>query len=726
MATIDQLTGLATAGSSGVTAITATATNPDGTVVTGTGTLTVTASEPLVALAIVPGTQQAVSLDQTAHFVAIGTTSSGTTVDLTNSPATITSAGLGSPVQISAASWISSNPKVADIVSNGVAQPYSAGTTAIVATATNPDGSVVTGTAALTVTIPGVAEPLVSMAIVPASQTIAVLGGPPADLTAIATTGTGTTVNLTNQTVTVGSATIQPAVWASSNPGVATVDPGSGQVTAVAAGTTAITAIAKNPVDGTVVTGTAIVTVTAPGPSVGGFASIAIIPGVQAVATPGATAQYKAVGTTTSGATQDLTNQVAWSLSSAQIGTISTTGATTGLATGVGPGTATVTAVYSSSGTANVLTGTGTFTVVGGSSETYTALTITPGTQSLSGSSIPPQTAQFVALATLGATGEKVDVTSSPQITWSSSVQNIASVSPTGLVSAGITAGSTTITAELKNTSGATTTVLPATANVTVVITGVPEPLLSLTIVPGAISVGDLEDTGQFLAIGTFSVAPYTRDLTNDPGTAWISSFPDSFPVTTNSGGTSSASAGIVTAYGTGTASIIAEYTNPDPKDPTIQTATATFSCPLVLPNPLGNPPTPGSCWIGQTGPLKSTLTVYGEGLNTNNWLITAPSATATPDVIHCGPGWAADGNTGGSVCTGIYPNGATVIVTAPARIGVAFGGWTYNCTPSDVNGNPLTSPPYWTAAGPNYCTISLTSTGGATNATVGAIFNNQ
>jgi hypothetical protein len=124
-------------------------------------------------------------------------------------------------------------------------------------------------------------------------------------------------------------------------------------------------------------------------------------------------------------------------------------------------------------------------------------------------------------------------------------------------------------------------------------------------------------------------------------------------------------------------------------------------------------------------GPLKSTLTIYGEGLNTTNWLVTAPSATNTPDVIHCGPGWTAEGETGGQVCTGIYPVNSTVILTATqvpvmGSSTTTFGGWTYNCTPSDVNGNPLPGPIFWTAAGPNYCAINLDGT----NASVGAIFN--
>jgi hypothetical protein len=102
--------------------------------------------------------------------------------------------------------------------------------------------------------------------------------------------------------------------------------------------------------------------------------------------------------------------------------------------------------------------------------------------------------------------------------------------------------------------------------------------------------------------------------------------------------------------------------------------------------------------------------------------LITGPSATGTLNVIHCGPGWDADGNTGGSVCTATYPVGTTVTLTAPAQTGVAFGGWSYNCTGTA----PVT------AAGPNSCTITLTGTPatvagdnpGSVNATVGAIFN--
>jgi flavin reductase (DIM6/NTAB) family NADH-FMN oxidoreductase RutF len=502
--------------------------------------------------------------------------------------------------------------------------------------------------------------------------------------------------------------------WSSSNPNVATIN-SSGLATAVGAGYVEITATSSNNV-----IATSDLTVNIAGTTTGGtgssIVSISVIPGSQTVSSPSQTSQFLAIGTTSSGATVDLTNQVAWSSSSAQIGTVNASG----LATAVGQGTDTITVLYTNPVGGSVVTGTATFTVSGGTTEKYTAVGITPGSQALSASG---QTGQFVALGTSGATGLKTDVTNSPQIKWSSSIPSIASVSATGLAS-GLSTGTTTITAELTNADG---TVVSNTATVAVSLSAAPEPLLSLTIVPGSITVGNLQDTGQFLAIGTYSTAPYTRDLTNSPNLTWISDVPSVFPVNTNSGGNAGATAGIVSAYGNGSANIIAEATNPS--DGTIQTATATFNCPLVLPNPNGNPPTPGSCYPGsQAAALLATITLYNEGLNTTNWLVTAPSATGTANVIHCGPGWAQGGNSGGSVCAATYPISAgniPILLTAPAQAGVAFGGWSYNCTPSDKNGVPL-NPIVLSANGPNYCMVTITSSGNFpnTNVTVGAIFN--
>jgi hypothetical protein len=106
---------------------------------------------------------------------------------------------------------------------------------------------------------------------------------------------------------------------------------------------------------------------------------------------------------------------------------------------------------------------------------------------------------------------------------------------------------------------------------------------------------------------------------------------------------------------------------------------------------------------------LLVTLTVFNAGLNTSGWLMEADSATGTKNVIHCGPG----STSGGSVCTATYPLGTIVTLTAPAEPGVAFGGWSWNCTPTV----PVT------AAGPNVCKVDL-GTANSANVSVGAIFN--
>lgn len=336
------------------------------------------------------------------------------------------------------------------------------------------------------------------------------------------------------------------------------------------------------------------------------------------------------------------------------------------------------------------------------------SIQITPAAPSISGG----QTVQFTAVGTYGhGSGHPStakDVTD--LVTWASSSPAVASISPTGMATA-VSPGTTSITAKMNGFTG----VISATATVTV--TGgtsgggsgpASGSLLSLTVIPSSITVGNLQDTGQFLAIGTFSTPPTIRDLTNS--VTWISSFPSVFPVNSNGTGVPNlgAPAGVVTAYGSGNATITAEAT--DVATGSIQTATATFACPLVMPSATSA----GTCYPGSQAPaLLATVTVYNEGLNTSGWLVTAPSATGTPNVIHCGPG-SAGANLGSSVCVATYPIGTTLTLTAPAESGVQFGGWSSSCT--------SIAPDPSTAAGPNTCTFKISNTN--TNISVGAIFN--
>ena len=570
----------------------------------------------------------------------------------------------------------------------------------------------------LALPIAGCTNPLVdSIVVSPTSQTVA--AGQTTQFTATGTYGHGSGHPSTTQDVTT------QVTWSSSSTAVATIN-SSGVATGVSAGTATITAT-MNGFGGTVSSSASLTVTSTSGTGGGGgggattTVSIAIIPNAQSVSAPGQTSQFLAIATTSAGSTVDVTSQVAWVSSSPQIATI---GINSGLATAVGAGTATITALYNNNGA--TLTATASFTVSSGTQEQFTAVKIIPGSQSISASG---QTGQFIALATSGATGLDQDVTDSPQLKWESSIPSIATVS-SGLaggngLATGISQGTSTITALLTN---ADKTVVSDSASVTVTLTPAPEPLLSLTIIPDSITVDDLLGQGQFLAIGTYSTPPTVRDLTNS--VTWLTSAPNIFPVNSNGTGSLSggANAGIVTAYGIGSATIIAEAID---KTGNIQTATATFSCPLVMPvydleNRVVNSP---SCYPGsEAQSLLSTLTVYNEGLNTTDWLVTAPSATGTPNVLHCGPGSSAAG-LGGSVCVATYPSpfGAAPVVTsvileaqsagpAPAA---QFGGWSYNCLPSTANGTLLTAPPYYTAQGPNYCVITLTQ-----DDTVGVIFN--
>ncbi len=349
-------------------------------------------------------------------------------------------------------------------------------------------------------------------------------------------TGTyGNSKHTSTQEITNG------VTWASRNTGVVTVT-SSGVATAVGAGTATITASAQafnGPASSS-----ATITVTSTGGSTasGTIVGITITPGAQSIAGAGNTVQFIAIGTTSSGATVNLTNSVIWTSSATSIATI---GATTGLATSVASGTTTITALYSDSSTGTTVAGTASLTVTGGSSSSgYTALSLIPSSQSISASE---QTAQFIALGTNGA-GSVLDVTDSSQVTWQSSYPSVATVSATGLAT-GVSEGSTTITALLTN---ADNSVVSATATVNVSLTTPAEPILSLEIIPSSITVNDFNLSGQFIAIATYSTAPYVRDVTNSASTTWLSSEPNFFPVSENTGGGAGASAGIVTAEGAG------------------------------------------------------------------------------------------------------------------------------------------------------------------------------
>jgi len=727
--------GSVSAVGAGTAVITAIAPAVDGNLV-AVATITVTTpttgstGEPLTSLAILPAAQTVAGVGQITDFLALGTFSPTSSTPGTQNMANISTYKVA---------WSSSVPSVATIDSTGAATAVGQGTTAITAIATNiKDGSASYATAALTVTGASSQE-ITSLAIIPGSQAVTLPlttpNAPTTNFVAIGTNGSGQQENETSG-----------VSWTSSNTAVAKIN-NAGGVTPLSQGTTTITAQFNNPVVGStpanVVTATATLTVN--GVEAEPLLSLAITPGTQSVAYPGQTSQLIAIGTFSDApVTQNLTNSAAypitWISSNAAVATVCNATATStvpvlcpttpGLVTAVGEGTAAITAIATNTDQ-SVVTGVATFTVTNGVAEQITALSIIPGSLSLSATGQP---GQFVALGTDGTTGLIKDVTQSPQLAWSSSIPSYATIATYPAANAGqakgVSAGTTNITAKWTNKD---TTVVTATGSVTVTTTAAAEPLLSIDVLPGATTINDLYGTAQYLAYGTFSTAPTVLDITNGfshvgfPASCtaapcpwqpvnWVSTAQEIFPI--DSAGAQGATGGLATAYGSGTDDIYAVATNPD--STLVYSPIVTFNCPLVLPTytTTGTPPNtvttltnPGSCNDLTIAPgLLVTLTVYNTGLNTANWQMTAPSASGTPDVIHCGPGYPT-AMQGGSVCTATYPIGTTVTITQDAPTG-SFGGWSWNC-----GSNLLAST----------CTVTLgdpSANNPTSNVSVGAIFN--
>ncbi len=543
------------------------------------------------------------------------------------------------------------------------------------------------------VPIAGCGNTLVDTVVVtPTSQSAAV--GQTAQFTATGTIGHGThpssTQNISSQ-----------VTWTSSVPAVATIN-SSGLATGVAPGTTTITAT-MNGFTG-VISATATLTVTGIGGtgSTGSsdITSITVIPSTQSVASPGGTAQFIPIGSTSAGASVNLADLVTWKSSSTQIGTVSSAG----MATAVTQGSTTISALYTNPD-GSVATGTATFQVLAGNSEAVTALTMFPTAQAATAAA---QQSQFTVLGT--ENGLQYDVTD--QVAWSSSNPAVASVGTAGNGTPGLaealSAGTTTIEATFTNSDGSQ---VVATASYSVTIGAVQEPLLSINVVPAGTTVSNKGMTGQYLAFGTFSTVPTVRDITNDPNLAWISLLPEIASINSygtsgasGSGGSSGELGGLATAQGyTGSTVIYAEYTNPD--GTVVLSNSQTFTC---------KDPNTNVCDQSVATPQFATITVFVEGENTSptGEYVTAPSDTGTPNLIHCGPDWTG---SGGQVCTGTYEVGSTVTLTEDLPAGSNFfGGWSTGSGCAEA-GNPPNSSIFATST---TCTVTLNG-----NASVGVIF---
>ena len=209
--------------------------------------------------------------------------------------------------------WSTSGPAIATISSEGLLTAVAAGSVTITATSEGRSG-----TASVTVTNPPVATVTVS----PVSASM--LPGEQLSFSARAVDAAGNVL------------TGRPVTWSAANPAVATIST-AGRVTAVGAGTTAVTATVEGK------TGSAAVTVNAP------VTSVTVSP-TSASLLVGAVQQLSATSRDSAGNVLQR-RPVAWSSSSPAVAAVSAQG----LVSGVAPGSATVTAtVEGRSATAQV------------------------------------------------------------------------------------------------------------------------------------------------------------------------------------------------------------------------------------------------------------------------------------------------------------------------------------------------------------------------------------
>jgi formylglycine-generating enzyme required for sulfatase activity len=333
----------------------------------------------------------------------------------------------------------SSTPSVATVTGAGVVTGVAPGSATLTLTCTGSGTgfgtTTLTATAAATVRL----VPVAAVSVSPAAASLVV--GATQQLTASARDASGNA--LTGRAVS----------WTSSAASVATVS-AQGVVTAVAAGTSTITATVEG------VTGSATVTVaTAP------VAAVTVSP-VTTTLVVGGTQQLTASARDAAG--NALTGrQVTWASSAPAVATVSTLGVVTAVAAGSATITATVEGV---NGTAAVLV----------TQVPVASVSVSPATASLAVGGTQALTASARDASGNALTGRPVS--------WTSSATAVATVSAAGVVTA-VAAGTATITATVEGISN--------TAVITVI--AVPPAISGFTVSP---------TTGSLLAGRTLALTP--------------------------------------------------------------------------------------------------------------------------------------------------------------------------------------------------------------------------
>ena len=289
------------------------------------------------------------------------------------------------------------------------------------------------------------------------------------------------------------------ATWSSSNPAAATVN-GSGQATAVAIGSSTISAALGAQAGSTNLN------------VVPSLVSIQLNPQNPTIAA-GTTQPFTATGTFSDGSTQDLTTSVTWNSSLLSVATI----AASGLANGIAAGQSTVTATAGSVSASTLLTV---------NPATLNAITVSPANPIIAAG-----TTQAFTATGLFSDGSTQNLTAS--VTWGSLTSSVAAINSSGLAT-GLAPGQSTITASLGSVSNSA--ILTVTA---AVLTGIVVNPSNPSLLVG--------NTQQFTATGTYSDSS-TQDLTS--AATWNSSNPS----------VASVSAGLAAGWAVGTTTVSATF----------------------------------------------------------------------------------------------------------------------------------------------------------------------
>jgi hypothetical protein len=159
------------------------------------------------------------------------------------------------------------------------------------------------------------------------------------------------------------------------------------------------------------------------------------------------------------------------------------------------------------------------FLVSCSSSSSLSSISVTPAAASIG---TVGGTTQFLATGTYVRSGHPSttqNITSS--VTWASSSTDVATVNSSGVATA-VGNGTTSITATMTSSAGA----VAGTASLTVTTGGQggARELTAITVTPGTQTLSAIGEIAQFIAIGTYSSAPTTQDITSQ--VTWVSSAP--------------------------------------------------------------------------------------------------------------------------------------------------------------------------------------------------------